>query len=71
MMKIKDCEYKGFKYSIMFADKGDWREHINHFYTEAVGNFNGGFSKDLEEVDCKIKEDIDNFLSSLPSTDDE
>jgi hypothetical protein len=70
-MKIKDCEYKGFKYTILFANKGDWGNKLNHFYTESPHNFNGKYGKTLEEVDNNIKKDIDNFLDDSPKTIDD
>jgi hypothetical protein len=70
-MKIKDCEYKGFKYTILFADRGDWGKHLNHFHTESPHNFTGGFALTLEEVDNNIKQQIDTFINTLPKTIDE
>jgi len=67
-LKIKDCTYKGFDYQILFADRGDWGKHLNHFHTECEHNFTGDFGKTLEEVDKKIKLQIDNFLSTIPDT---
>lgn len=70
-MKIKDCEYRGFKYSIMFADMGDWRDKLNNFYTTCNSNFEGGFDKTLEVVEQRIKKQIDDFFSKIPTTREE
>ena len=70
-MKIRDDEYRGFKYTIHFAANGDWGAHLHNFYTECDSNFDGGFSKDIDVVDTAIKEVIDNFYSSLPETEEQ
>lgn len=70
-MKIKDCEYRGFKYSILFADRGDWGAHLHHFHTDCDSGFDGGFSKDLDIVDKQIKGQIDEFMDIVPSSLDD
>ena len=63
-MKIKDKEYRGIKYAVMFADRGHWGDMKDCFYTECDNGFDGGHSPNIGNVVEAIEKAIDKWLDT-------
>jgi len=69
-MLIRKGTYKGFDYSIMFADKGDWGEKKNTFYIQCDSSFSGDNTKTHHEALQQFMDKVDKFLNILPETEE-
>ena len=69
-MQIGEYSYKGFKYTVEFTDKGDWRHNKNKFYA-SNGLFTSDYHKEFDKAVKEFKCLVDEFLKNRVTTVDE